>query len=227
MGSCACSRRSGFSKATAPQPSTDPDREFEEFFRAHLFDGVKTRLADTADTEERGAEALAWTWREMRRRAERGESTDLALARFIYSRRYHAIDRRLACDGSRRCYDAYDVRAYLAGEVELLRLGGIPDDSDDEDADITMLEASRQMTAEPERTMNSALDLRAWLKSLSAEEHELVTARMTGDTLEEIAQRHRTDVTVMCRRLHRLGHDLAARAEIEIPKSNRGRRPKA
>jgi len=216
-----------FSKATAPRPSTNPDQAFEAYFRARLFDRVQTRLADTADTEERGAEALAWTWREMRRRAKRGESTDPALARFIYSRRFHAIDRRLACDGTRRCHDVYDIRAYLAGEVELLRLGGIPDEGDDEDADITMLEASRQLTAEPERNLNSAIDLRAWLKSLSAEEHQLVSARMSGDTLDELARQHHADVTVMCRRLHRLGHDLAARAEVEIQKSNRGRRPKA
>ena len=214
----------GLSTRTAQAPSPDTDR-FEELFKAGLFDSVRRTLTNEVEADDRMAEGVAHAWREYRRRAERGQDTDPALLKHICRQRAQAIGRRIVCDRTWRCRDAYDARAYRDGHVALLRFTGLADDRDD-DQEQTLVEASMQRRQDPEDWLISALDLEAWIADLTPEDRGLIFNRMSGSTLSEIATELHVDTSTACKHIHRLGLDLAERAGVEIRKSNRGRKPK-
>ena len=211
------------STGTAHSPGPDSPK-FEELFKAGLFDSIRATLTNEVEAEDRMAEGVAHAWRECRRRAERGQDTDPALLYHICRLRAHSIGRRIVCNGTRRYHDAYDRRAYRDGHVELLRLGGLTDDME-EDQEQTLVEATAQQRYAPEDWLISALDLERWIADLTTEDRGLIHARMSGDTLSEIAADLHVHTSTACRQIRRLGLDLAERAGIEIPKSNRGRKP--
>ena len=198
--------------------------EFTGHVRAGLFDSVERTLTNEVEAEDRMAEGIGWAWHEYQRRADRGEGTDPALLHHICRLRAQDIGRQLHTDGTWRIRDAYDRRAYRDGNVELLRLGGIRDDGN-EDEEETLVEASVGRQAPQEDWIVSRIDLEAWLSELAADERKILLGRLSGFTLKEIGKELRQSVFQVCRKAKALGRELAIRAGIEVDMSdNRGRR---
>ena len=72
--------------------------------------------------------------------------------------------------------------------------------------------------------MISAISLGQWLERLTAMDLMLVTRRLEGYTLTEIADEVGKSITVTCQRLQQLGEDLAQHARLSVPR--RARKPR-
>jgi DNA-directed RNA polymerase specialized sigma24 family protein len=75
------------------------------------------------------------------------------------------------------------------------------------------------MVANPTRQIVSAIDLEAWIASLPEDDQVLLSMRMAGHRLKSIARRLGIRTEKAWSRCRRLGHELAERAQLEIPVS--------
>jgi len=155
---------------------TDLRAAFEDKIRRGIFKPIERHLHEDI-REERMQEALGLTWRLYAEQAERGEILDDAL--LVHACKLRAIDlsRYVAqCDGGQRKRDVFDLRNYLAGRVEVLRLDGLYEEEDD-DGEKHRLENKQEKPVSigfaevrcnnPLRKIHSAIDLTAWLAQLS------------------------------------------------------------
>jgi DNA-directed RNA polymerase specialized sigma24 family protein len=113
-----------------------------------------------------------------------------------------------------------DPRNFHEGKVEVLRLGKIFDDKER----CRLLGLADFMAANPVRKIISAIDLEAWLAELSAEDRQLLSMRMVGCGWNEIGNELGISGSSAWARCRRLGHELAERAQLEIPVSRRQER---
>ncbi len=144
------------------------------------------------------------------------EGRPMGDAMLVHACRLRAIDlgRRVAgAQGARPKSDVYDERHYKEGRVDLLRLDGLFDDGDEEQALVGWAEA---LANNPARKLASAIDLERWLASLAAEDRLLLALRQAGHTLGEISLVTGRSMTFACARLRELGKELAARMGVKL-----------
>ena len=108
-----------------------------------------------------------------------------------------------------------DLRNYIEGKVEVLRLNQILRDQ----GECKLLGLAESLTANPVRKIVSAIDLEAWISSLPEDDQVLLSMRMAGHRLKSIARRLGIRTERAWSRCRRLGHELAERAQLEIPVS--------
>jgi DNA-directed RNA polymerase specialized sigma24 family protein len=188
---------------------------FDLKIRSGMFRPVTRRLhADMA--EDRVQDALALVYQQYRRHAEKGEILDDAL--LVHAARLRAEDlsrQVVRCGGKARKTCAMDPRNYFEGKVEMLRLDKILDDKEE----CRLLGLADFMVANPTRQIVSAIDLEAWIASLPEDDQVLLSMRMAGHRLKSIARRLGIRTEKAWSRCRRLGHELAERAQLEIPVS--------
>jgi len=186
---------------------------FDEKVRRGMFRPITRRLhADMA--EDRSQEALALVYEQYRRHAEQGHILDDAL--LVHAARLRAEDLSrtvVGCDGRARKFCVMDVRNYIDGKVEVLRLDKIISDHDE----ANMLGLAEAMAANPVRRIVSAIDLETWLAELPEDDQVLLSMRMAGHRLKSIAKRLGISTSAAWARSRQLGHELAERAHVEVP----------
>jgi hypothetical protein len=186
---------------------------FDEKIRRGMFKPIVRRLhADMA--EDRSQEALALVYEQYRRHAEQGHILDDAL--LVHAARLRAEDlgrQIVPCDGVARKTCVMDVRNYIDGKVEVLRLDKIVSDHDE----ANMLGLAEVMANNPARRIVSAIDLQAWLASLPDDDRALLSMRMAGHGWVEIGAALCISGSSAWSRCRNLGRALAERAHVEIP----------
>ena len=190
---------------------------FNEKIRSGMFRPIVRRLhADIA--EDRSQDALGLVYQQFVRHAEKGIILDDAL--LVYAARVRAEDlsrQVVLCGGRARKTCAMDPRNFHEGKVEVLRLNKILEDKEE----CRLLGLADFMVANPVRKIISAIDLEAWLAELSAEDRQLLSMRMVGCGWNEIGNELGISGSSAWARCRRLGHELAERAQLEIPCSRR------
>jgi hypothetical protein len=106
-----------------------------------------------------------------------------------------------------------DVRNYIEGKVEVLRLDKIVQDHDEAD----MLGLAEVMANNPVRRIVSAIDLQAWLAELPEDDRALLSMRMAGHGWVEIGAALCISGSSAWSRCRNLGRELAERAHVEVP----------
>jgi hypothetical protein len=186
---------------------------FDEKVRRGMFRPITRRLhADIA--EDRSQEALALVYEQYRRHAEQGHILDDAL--LVHAARLRAEDlgrQIVLCDGVARKGCVMDVRNYIEGKVEVLRLDKIVSDHDEAD----FLGLAEVMANNPARRIVSAIDLQAWLASLPDDDRALLSMRMAGHGWVEIGAALCISGSSAWSRCRNLGRELAERAHVEVP----------
>jgi len=186
---------------------------FDEKIRRGMFRPITRRLhADMA--EDRSQEALAIVYEQYRRHAEQGHILDDALLVHAARLRAEDIGRQIVpCDGVARKGCVMDVRNYIDGKVEVLRLDKIVQAHDE----ANMLGLAEAMASNPSKKIVSAIDLESWLASLAEADQVLLSMRMAGHRLKPIAKRLGISTSAAWARCRALGHELAERAHVEVP----------
>ena len=190
---------------------------FDEKVRRGMFRPI-TRRMHAYTAEDRSQEGLALAYEHYRRHALQGRILDDAL--LVHAARLRAEDlgrQIVPCDGVARKTCAMDVRNYISGKVEVLRLDKIVADHDE----VNMLGLAEAMAANPVRKLVSAIDLEAWLAELPEDDQVLLAMRMAGYKLKPIAKRLGISTSAAWARSRELGHELAERAHVEVPGWNR------
>lgn len=199
---------------------------FEAKVRRGIFNPIERHLRPDL-CEDRMAEALGLTFELFRERAKRGELVDDAL--LVHHAKLRALDcsRCLVKGYCQRARDVLDYRPFIAGKVRVLRLDGLVDDDDQEhdaEGDRELVGLAAELAANPVGKIISALNLSEWIAQLAPADRELLELRAEGHGLAEIASITGRSVTFACHRLHELGEQLAAHAELPTLKRTRKRR---
>ena len=186
---------------------------FDEKVRRGMFRPITRRLhPDMA--EDRSQEALALVYEQYRRRAQQGHILDDAL--LVHAARLRAEDlcrTVVGCDGRARKFCVMDVRNYIDGKVEVLRLDKIIQDRGEAD----MLGLAEVTANNPVRRIVSVIDLESWLASLPADDRALLSMRMAGCGWVEMGAALGISGSSAWSRCRNLGRELAERAHIEVP----------
>ena len=186
---------------------------FDAKIRSGVFRPITRRLhADIA--EDRAQEALALAWMNFRRHALQGHILDDGILVNFARHRAEDFGRTVVgCDGRARKFCVLDQRNYVEGKVEVLRLDKIIHDR----GEANVLGLAEAMAANPVRRIVSAIDLQAWLASLSDDDQILLSMRMAGHRLKPIAKRLGISTSAAWARCRELGYELAERAHVEVP----------
>jgi hypothetical protein len=191
---------------------------FSEKVQRGMFAPIARFLTNADTAEDRMQEALALTWEMYKDRIlNRGLVLDDGILVHACRQRAVALDRTLVrSGGTRRLEDAMDPRAYQRGRVEVLRLDAWVEDDSVDEGHPHQLGLAEEFCSSPERKLNSAIDLEDWLDGLSARDYSLLAGRMAGYELERIGHDLGYSVPTTCRRVKKLGLELAARAGVRI-----------
>jgi hypothetical protein len=186
---------------------------FDEKVRRGMFRPITRRMhADTA--EDRSQEGLALAYENYRRNALQGRILDDALLVHFARLRAEDLGRTVVgCNGRARKFCAMDVRNYIDGKVEVLRLDKIIHDR----GEVDMLGLAEVMANNPAKKIVSAIDLEAWLASLPEDDRALLSMRMAGHGWTEIGASLCISGSSAWSRCRNLGRELAERAHVEIP----------
>ncbi len=186
---------------------------FSELVRRGSFNPILRFLYRDADGgSERLQDAVAETWACYRRHGLKGKVLPPAIV--VHHCRQQAVDRRrhfVPAHGSRRVQDAMDEAAHRDSRVEVLRLDG--------DADETSL--ARELCSNAVRKLNSAIDLRGWLRTLGEQDRRALALRLAGVGLKAIGAAVGWSTSAACVRLRALGQELAERCGVEIQEQHR------
>ena len=193
---------------------------FDQKIRSGMFKPITRRLhADMAD--DRTQDALALVYQQYRRHAEKGEILDDATLVHAARLRAEDLSRQIVpAGGKARKGCVMDLRNYIEGKVEVLRLDQILQDKQE----CEMLGMAESLAANPVRKIVSAIDLEAWISSLPDDDQTLLSMRMAGHRLKSIARRLGIRTERAWSRCRRLGHELAERAQLEVPVSRQRQR---
>jgi hypothetical protein len=186
---------------------------FDEKVRRGMFRPITRRMhADTA--EDRSQEGLALAYENYRRNALQGRILDDALLVHFARLRAEDLGRTVVgCNGRARKFCAMDVRNYIDGKVEVLRLDKIIHDR----GEVDMLGLAEVMANNPAKKIVSAIDLEAWLASLPEDDRALLSMRMAGHGWTEIGASLCISGSSAWSRCRNLGRELAERAHVEVP----------
>ncbi len=180
----------------------------------------------SSDTEERLQEGVCQAFELYRQHALRGVELNAPVLVCICRRRAVDLSRHLV-RGQHSVKDPLEPRAYHQGRLELIHLDGVPDPEGELDGEgDSELEASifDKESANPTAKIISNISLAMWVAKLPKDDLALISMRVEGFTLTEIANEVGKSITVICQRLQHLGQDLAQHAQLPVPK--RSRRPR-
>jgi hypothetical protein len=182
---------------------------FDDHIRRGIFAPIARHLG--LDAADRMQEGMALTWKLYREHAERGHELDPAL--LVHACRLRAIDlsRNLANDRRQRLRDAYDPRNQAAGRVALLAV--------DAHGRGNALGMAGATCINPTTKLDSAIDLSAWLDTLTSGDRSLMELRAEGFTWKEAGAVMGMPLRSAYDRGHKLGIDLARRAGVAAPAS--------
>lgn len=193
--------------------------EFGKKVERRMFEPVRRLLH--VEQDDRMQEGVGMTYEQFVGKAEKtGELMDDALLVHICKVRATDFSRHLA-RGNHTLRDASDQRNYHLGRTELVHLDGLPDDDGEFHAEgdgSIQLGLAQHLSDNPVENVVSAIDLLGWLRSLDAEDVELLVLRQRGHTIEEIAEATGLSMSVAFKRLRELGHELADRAGLPVAK---------
>jgi DNA-directed RNA polymerase specialized sigma24 family protein len=186
---------------------------FDEKVRRGMFRPITRRLhADMV--EDRSQEALALAYENYRRHALQGRILDDALLVHFARHRAEDLGRQIVpCDGVSRKTCVMDVRNYIDGKVELLRLDKIIQDRGEAD----MFGLAEAMANNPVKRIVSAIDLESWLAELPDDDRALLSMRMAGCGWTEIGAALCISGSSAWSRCRNLGRELSERAHLEVP----------
>ena len=192
---------------------------FDEKVRRGMFKPITRRLhADMA--EDRSQEALALAYELYRRHAEQGRILDDALLVHFARLRAEDLGRQIVrCDGVARKTCVMDIRNYISGKVQVLRLTGIAADQQNEE---NVLGLAEIMANNPAKKIVSAIDLQAWLAELPEDDRALLSMRMAGHGWTEIGAALSISGSSAWSRCRNLGRALAERAHVEVRRGGGG-----
>ena len=137
----------------------------------------------------------------------------------VHSCRQRAVDlNRGFCpvDGGAKNQDVLDPRAYRDGKVQVLHVEGVCDDQNAEGDRPLQVGLAEELSACPERKMNSAIDLERWVGELAFRDQALMERKMAGFETTQIAHDLDQPYNVTYYREKQLGHELAKRAGVSI-----------
>ena len=174
--------------------------EFSVKIQRGIFNPIRRHLSATATANDRFEEGVAQTWKYYADRSARGlEPEDAILVTHCHRR---ATDMRRTLVGAegrhRKCPLA--PRSFQTGKAELSVF--------DEVGHAVLGNQT------PEADVVSALDLQAWLMSLTARDRAILAGRAEGQTLREIGARVQMSFSGVRGRLLKLGADLSQRMLI-------------
>ena len=199
--------------------------EFDRKVRKGIFRPVARYLTNESTAEDRLQDAVSQTWQMYHRYArEKGNVLSDAILVHYCRRRAVDLDRHFVPADCCRRKDVLDPRAYRDGRVEVHHLDGILDDQESEGDHALQVGLAEVLAPTPERKLNSALDLKSWLRDLSRQEREILKGKLDGFTIAEIASDLGLNSSKVFQEAKRLGLDLAARAgvNIDFSKEKRG-----
>jgi len=204
-------------------PSTvDARSRFQAIVASGALKACERHVIGAHDAEDRIAEGIGGTWKWYQQQIELGRDPELALVRHCCKTRTVDRSHRLDCgDGGHWPQDVYQQQGRNGVEVRRLQMFDPEDDRVVEDLDVGLAEAGCQ---DPSDKLDSALDLAAWLKTLSARERQLLAMRQAGYGLVEIGEKLKTTSSSIWKYTQELGGELAERAGIEIEKKPRRQR---
>ena len=204
------------------------DNDISEKFGIMVKRGIFRSVARfiSSDTEERLQEGVCQAFELYRQHALRGVELNAPVLVCICRRRAVDLGRHLV-KGQHSVKDPLDPRAFHQGRLELVHLDGVPDGEGELDGEgDNQLEATifDKESANPTAKIISNISLAAWVAKLPKGDLALISMRVQGFTLTEIADEVGKSITVVCQRLQQLGQDLAQHAQLPVPK--RSRRPR-
>jgi len=197
---------------------TEVNQAFDDKVRRGIFNPVARYVMNHPDAEDRVQDAVCQTWWMFRRYAvEKDTVLDDALlvnkARWVVT----DLERRFVGKDGATCrnQDVHATTAYRDGRVELLRIDGFDDSTAEEDRSfgIGFAEAA---AGNPERKMNSALDLEVWLGGLSHRDRTLMERKAAGFSTTQTASDLGLTYGVAYRREKQLGRELASRVGVRV-----------
>ena len=199
------------------------NEEFTDKVNRGIFDPVRRHIVIEHEAEDRWQDALAQTW-SMYRRYAMEKDTILEDAILVHSCRQRATDLNRRFVGTLGAHqtnqDVMDPRAYRDGLVRVYRLGGIHDDEQADGTDRAIEVSLAECRSEdPEERWNSAIDLQSWMGQQAFKDQAILTGKMEGRSTKDVAHELHTPYMVIWRREKALGHELAARAGVEIKHS--------
>ncbi len=197
---------------------TEIKKTFDEKVRNGVFNPVARHLDNANTAEDRLQTAIALTWMMYHRYATQKDKV-LSNGILVHSCKQRAVDLNrdfVPANGSIRNQDVLDPRAYRDGKVEMLRLDHWP--GGDQYLQVGYAEA---MSIRPERSVNSAIDLEAWVKEQTSSDQLILEKKMEGHTLKHIAADLSMTTSKVFTRAKTLGLDLAKRAGIKIEQRGR------
>ena len=203
--------------------TTEVNQTFDDKVRRGIFKPIARYVTKHADAEDRVQDAVCQTWAMYRRYAtDKGVVLDDALLVKKASWVVTDLQRRfVGKDGATcRCQDVHSQAAYRAGNVELLRLDCIDDDSAEEDRGISFGYAEAE-AGNPTHKLNSALDLESWLGGLTHMDRTLMERKMAGFSTTQTAFDLDLPYNVAYHKEKQLGLELAARAGVRIGRERR------
>ena len=201
---------------------------FTDLVERGVFRPLLRHFNDPDLGEERLQEGIAFAWTLARRTAaEEGRMADTALLVHHAALRARELRRTIVpADGRQPSRDVMSPAAYREGHVEVLRLDGIALESEDDLPWCPAVGWANEDVTNPERHVNSAVDLDAWLSELTHRDRHLMEAKAAGYETTRIAADLGLKYGVVYRRQKKLGRELAVRAGVRIagPKPQRNRR---
>jgi DNA-directed RNA polymerase specialized sigma24 family protein len=208
----------------SPPVDNSARTQFTALIEQGVFRACERHVMNAYDAEERVQEGLGLTWKWYQQEIAKGHQPDLALVRHACNRR--TVDRSHRLDsGDRRHWtsDVYAKQGRHGVELRRLQLVDLEDDRVEQDPNLGLAEAGCQ---DPTEKLDSALDLEAWLKQLSARDRTLLAMKQAGCGLEEIGRKLKTTSSTAWKHGQELGTELAERAGVKIEKQRRQRLPR-
>ena len=180
-------------------------QQFAQKVTAGIFNPIKRHLSVTATENDRFEEGVAQTWRFYSQRVAEGNTPPDAI--LVHHAKLRATDMNrtlVGADGRhRKC--PLDPRTYSRGKAELCVF------DEGVHAEIGC--------SNPEPKMVSALDLESWLGTLPTKDRQILSGRIAGNTLKEIAKQVGMSFSGVNGRLKKLGQELAERMEMPAPQA--------
>ena len=185
-----------------------------------IFIFVVVFLTDPSTAEDRLQIAIALTW-QMYHRYITEKNRVLSDGILVHHCRLRAVDLdRDFVPATSHCknQDVLDPRCYRDNRAEVLRLDGVQFDQCPDGGRAVEIAYAEAMAIKPERNLNSAIDLEAWLDQQTSTDQLILEKRMAGHTYGEIANDLSMSYSQVYERSKTLGTALAERAGIKIGK---------
>lgn len=195
------------------------NEEFNDKVCRGIFNPVRRQIKIDHEAEDRWQDAVAQTWW-MYSRYAREKDTVLCDAILVHSCRQRATDLErffVPAEGTRRCQDTMDPRAYRDGHVTIYQLNGTHDDEQADETDRSIDAAlTESLAVAPEDQWISAIDLQTWVGDQTFQDQEILAGKMEGRGTKDVAHKLHLPYMATWRKEKALGHKLADRVGVKI-----------